>query len=240
LGDPRDPIRIPIVHEDRSVIALDKPSGWMLVPFNWQRTQRNLQAAITSSIEAPDVWARSRNLRFLRHVHRLDAETTGVLLLARSPGAVRTYSDLFKSRQMVKTYLAIVSGNPRRTEWTCRAKLGPDPRQIGRMRIDPRAGQDAETSFRVLGRNGPRVLIEARPVTGRTHQIRLHLLDAGLSVVGDPLYGHGEVGSTLPPRHVVFPMALRAIGLDYVDPFLRRPVNIRAPSAPFIKAFGFQ
>src|SRR5213593_2527572 len=90
--------QIPILYEDRSVLAIDKPRGWMLVPFSWQRTDRNLQAALSSSIAAKDFWARSRNIRFLRFVHRLDAETTGVLLFAKSPGATKSYSRLFESR----------------------------------------------------------------------------------------------------------------------------------------------
>ena len=74
---------IPILFEDRAVVAIDKPAGWMLVPFSWQKTSRNLQAAISSSIAAGDFWARSRGLKFLRHVHRLDSDTSGVLLLAK-------------------------------------------------------------------------------------------------------------------------------------------------------------
>jgi 23S rRNA pseudouridine1911/1915/1917 synthase len=93
---------IPILYEDRAVLAIDKPRGWMLVPFSRQRTGRNLQAALASSIAAKDFWARSRNLKFLRFVHRLDAETTGILLCAKSPGAVRTYGELFESRRMEK------------------------------------------------------------------------------------------------------------------------------------------
>ena len=87
------------------MLAVDKPRGWMLVPFTWQRTNRNLQAAITSSIAAGHFWARSRNLKFLRHVHRLDSDTTGILLFAKSPGALDTFSELFETRQMAKRYL---------------------------------------------------------------------------------------------------------------------------------------
>src|SRR5499425_866536 len=97
-----DGTRIAILHEDRAVLAIDKPRGWMLVPFSWQKTSRNLQAALTSSIAAGDFWARSRSLKFLRFVHRLDAETTGILLWAKSPGAVKTFGDLFESRRMEK------------------------------------------------------------------------------------------------------------------------------------------
>src|SRR4029077_20737636 len=89
--------QIPILYEDRSVLAIDKPPGWMLVPFSWQKTRRNLQAALGSVSAARDFWARSRNLKFLRFVHRLDAETTGVLLMAKSLGAVDSYGELFES-----------------------------------------------------------------------------------------------------------------------------------------------
>src|SRR5262245_26277911 len=115
----------------------------MLVPFSWQKTSRNLQAALTSSIAAGDFWARSRNLRFIRFVHRLDAETTGILLLAKSPGAVDTFGDLFESRKMEKVYLAAVRGSPVQKEWTCRLKLAPDPRRRGRMIVDARHGKAA-------------------------------------------------------------------------------------------------
>src|SRR5436190_19161615 len=90
-----DGISIPIVYEDRSVLAIDKPAGWLLVPNSWERTARNLQLAIESSITAGDFWAQSRNLKFLRFVHRLDAETSGILLFAKSPGAMPVYSRLF-------------------------------------------------------------------------------------------------------------------------------------------------
>src|SRR5947208_17094191 len=99
---------IAILYEDRSVMAIDKPRGWMLVPFSWQKTDRNLQAALTSSITAGDFWARSRGLRFLRFVHRLDADTSGVLLLAKSPGAVTSFGAIFESRKMEKIYFAVV------------------------------------------------------------------------------------------------------------------------------------
>src|SRR5690349_7716228 len=157
----------------------------MLVPFSWQRTGRNLQAALTSSIAAGDFWARSRNLRFLRFVHRLDAETTGILLLAKSQGAVESYGALFESRKMEKVYLAVVSGRPKSDKWTCRLKIGPDQKIRGRMRIDERIGKEAETRFQVLeGREG-NALVEARPLTGRTHQIRVHLAASGCPVLED-------------------------------------------------------
>jgi 23S rRNA-/tRNA-specific pseudouridylate synthase len=269
---------IPILYEDRAVLAIDKPRGWMLVPFTWQRTNRNLQTAILSSIEAGDYWARSRSLKFLRYVHRLDAETTGILLFAKSQGAVEAYGDLFESRQMEKTYLAVSSEVPKQTEWTCRLKLAPDERKFGRMKVDAREGKESETFFKVLQilpersqaaradkpeseiknskseiRNGsrsaltspakapassrvapgevtPRALVEAHPLTGRTHQIRVHLAASGCPVFADDLYGQR------PPRAE---MGLRAVRLAFADPFTRRPVEIRAPLDKFCREYGF-
>src|SRR5205814_771356 len=132
-----------------------------------------------------------------------DADTSGVLLFAKSPGAVQSFSDMFESRRMEKIYLAVARGVPKQTEWTCRLKLAPNPGEIGKMKVDERHGKEAETHFRVISdecrvtgitspvtrHTSPFSLIEARPVTGRTHQIRIHLAESGLPVAGDPLYG---------------------------------------------------
>jgi RluA family pseudouridine synthase len=229
-----DGTSIPILYEDRSVLAIDKPAGWMLVPYNWDKTGRNLQLAISSAILGGAFWARSRNLRFLKYVHRLDAETTGILLFAKSPGAVRTFGELFESRRMHKRYLAVVRGNPKEEQWICRARLGPDPQEHGRQRLEShaKAGKDAETHFKVIERKTGLTLIEAQPVTGRTHQIRLHLQHAGLPIIGDTMYGAPEDRSRRNP-----PMALRAVELEYQDPFLHKRVRITAPSQEFIQQF---
>lgn len=230
--------RLPILYEDRAVLAVDKPRGWMLVPFTWQRTNRNLQAAITSSIAAGHFWARSRNLKFLRHVHRLDSDTTGILLFAKSQGALDTFSELFETRQMAKRYLAVVHGTPPQPEWTCQLALAPDPEQTGRMKTSA-DGKPSETHFRVLqSKAGPLSLVEARPVTGRTHQIRVHLAEGGLPIAGDPLYGPASTARIDPAR--AFPMGLRAVELSFHDPFNRRPIHIRAPQEEFLREFGFE
>ncbi|HAV62457.1 MAG TPA: hypothetical protein DCY13_08850 [Verrucomicrobiales bacterium] len=226
---------IPILFEDRTVIAIDKPAGWMLIPYTWQRTNRNLQAAIDSSIAGGAFWAKSRNLKRLQHLHRLDAETTGILLLAKSQGALKGIGDLFEQRQMEKVYLAIVAGEPKQTEWTCDRPIGPVPKQFGRMQIDAKSGKPAETGFKLLESRAGRSLIECRPVTGRTHQIRIHLLDAGLPIVGDPLYGRPREKS--PSR--LHPMGLRSVKLAFRNPFTGRNVFVKAERSSFLEAFGF-
>jgi len=220
---------IPILYEDRSVIAIDKPAGWMLVPVSWQRTQRNLQAAILSSIEAGDFWARSRSLRFLQYIHRLDAETSGVMLFAKSRGALDAIGDLFEARQVEKVYHAVTAFEPRQKQWDCEIPLAPDPRRHGRMHDDPE-GKDAYTAFKWVASAGGRHLIECRPRTGRQHQIRLHLTLGGCPIVGDYLYGPDEGGA----------LALRASGIAYWDPFSRKPVGVRSPSLAFLRPHGFE
>lgn len=223
---------IPILYEDRSVLVLDKPAGWLMVPTSWEKTARNLQLALESSINARDFWARSRNIKFLRFVHRLDAETSGAVLFVRSPGAIRAYSELFESRNVQKTYLAVVHGVPKDLQWTC-----TDPIKAGRgVRTEPSKGvpaeppKDAETDFRVLKSKPDMALVAARPLTGRTHQIRVHLANAGHLVIGDPLYGNDK-GPAL---------ALRSIGLAYRDPFTHKTVKIMAPFEQFVRKYQFE
>lgn len=227
---------IPILFEDRSVIAIDKPAGWMLVPHSWQRTDRNLQTALQSSIAAGHFWARSRNLKFLRFIHRLDADTTGVMLFGKSLGAVEAFGELFETRRMEKRYLAIVHGLPRDAEWTRTDRLAPDPQVNGRIRVDARNGKDCETHFQVLRTKDNLALVEAHPTTGRQHQIRVHLLASGHPILGDPLYGPS---AQLPPRQRP-PLALRAVELSYRDPFTKRPIRILAPAEQWLRGFGLE
>jgi 23S rRNA pseudouridine1911/1915/1917 synthase len=242
-------IIIPILYEDRAVLALDKPGGWMLAPDSWDRTGRNLQLALQSSLNAGDFWARSRNLKYLRFIHRLDAETTGITLFAKSHGALRVYSELFEARGVEKFYLAAVQGIPKQGEWTCRFSIVPDPGMKGRMKVlktprgesssPRREGRDevkeAETHFRVLNTSQGTALIEARPITGRTHQIRVHLAAAGHPVLGDALYGTAETALSRGRQR----LALRAWRLAYRDPFQKRMVRIEAPEEEFLREWGF-
>ncbi|MDB6019132.1 MAG: pseudouridine synthase, partial [Pedosphaera sp.] len=216
-------------------MAVDKPAGWLLAPDSWDQTGRNLQLALQSSLNAGDFWAHSRNLKYLRFIHRLDAETTGVLLLAKSPGALRAFSEMFETRSVEKRYLAVVHGVPKEKEWTCNLPLIADPAMKGRMRIatpgrraaprvsDPEMRtqnsallpKDAETQFRVVATLANAAVIEAHPTTGRTHQIRVHLAAAGHPIVGDALYGTDKAAASKGRQRI----ALRAVRLAFRDPF---------------------
>jgi RluA family pseudouridine synthase len=219
-----DGTRVDILYEDRSVLAIDKPPGWMLAPVSWDKTSRNLHRALMLSMQAGEFWARSRNLRYIRFIHRLDTDTSGVVLLARNAGVLSVMSRLFETRQMRKKYLAVVAGVPKQKSWTCHAKITSEPDNEGRMRIDERNGREAETAFVVLEQGPGGALIEASPLTGRTHQIRVHLAAAGHPILGDALYG--ERGPAL---------ELRAVEIAYTDPFQKRPVRILAPTAKFLR-----
>jgi hypothetical protein len=158
----------------------------------------------------------------------------------KSPGAVRSYGELFESREMEKMYLAIIDGAPAKNEWACRASIGEESCSPKRMKVDERRGKPAETHFKVLAVANGRALIEAQPVTGRTHQIRVHLAQSGNPVVGDVLYGKRRAEDSAPyPARTDYPLALRSILLAYRDPFTGRRVQIKAPVDEFLKTYNF-
>lgn len=150
--------------------------------------------------------------------------------MVKSAGAVDAFSELFEGRRMEKTYLAVVTGGPKQMEWTCELKLAPDKQRFHKMKVDPRHGKDATTHFKILRRRGEFSLVEARPVTGRTHQIRVHLAESGLPVVSDELYG------TLRGN---LPLGLRAVRMGYTDPYTKKRVEIHAPVENFLRQYGF-
>jgi RluA family pseudouridine synthase len=182
---------IPVVYEDDSLLALDKPAGLLTSPDRYDPMRPNLMKLLHAGIAAQKPWARERNLAYLSNAHRLDFETSGVILLAKTKPVLVALADLFGSEKPLKQYIALASGAPTTDTFEVDAPLGQHPLKIGVMRVDKKNGKKSMTRFHVL-ENFPRsgyVLLKCEPLTGRTHQIRVHALDAGFKLVGDTLYG---------------------------------------------------
>ncbi|MEM7233902.1 MAG: RluA family pseudouridine synthase [Planctomycetota bacterium] len=142
-------------------------------------------------------------------VHRLDGFTTGVLILGRSAKGARGLTQQFEAGEVKKTYLARVTGHNERDGFRCDEALSPATGPRGARSIDPN-GKPASTLVRVLERfDDGTSIVEAKPLTGRTHQIRLHLAHAGLPIIGDALYGDAELGD---------PLKLHALAIELRHP----------------------
>ena len=169
----------PLLHEDGSVLAFAKPPGLLMHPVG-----RDFAWGLINL-------ARDRFPGEDLHLgHRLDRETSGVVVVSRSAEANRRVKEAFKARACVKTYWAIVRGRPEWEEVTVDAPLGPDTESPVRLKQAVRPdGAAALTEVRVLRRLAAHTLVSCRPRTGRTHQIRVHLEHLGLPILGDRLYG---------------------------------------------------
>lgn len=178
-----DPSRLLLI--DAHLVAIDKPAG---VPA--QATPENARAGIDAAVSA---LLHSRGEPgFAGIVHRLDRDTSGVMVLARTPDAVRALSEAFRSGAVRKRYLALAAGNPAEDAFEVDRPLGRDRRHPAHRAADPH-GEKARTSFRVLARHAGHGVaacrMDAAPATGRTHQIRVHAALAGHPLLGDRLYG---------------------------------------------------
>src|SRR5262249_46333179 len=131
-------ITIVVLYEDRYLMAVDKPPGLLVAPAHWERTSRNLMLMLREGVERGVEWARRRSLRFIANAHRLDAETSGVLLLAKNRPALSKMSDRFEERRVEKIYWAIVEGRPEREEFTVDAPIAQHKTLKGVMAIDRR------------------------------------------------------------------------------------------------------
>jgi RluA family pseudouridine synthase len=182
---------IPVLYEDEHLLALDKPAGLLTSPDRYDPLRPNLMKLLHAAIAAGKSWAQERHLNYLSNAHRLDFETSGVILLAKNKPALVALADLFGSEKPAKKYLALARGEAPQDKFEVDARLAPHPVKIGLMRVDPKNGKRSKTNFEVL-ENFPLfgyVLLRCELLTGRTHQIRVHAAHAGLKIIGDELYG---------------------------------------------------
>jgi RluA family pseudouridine synthase len=166
-----------ILYQDDALLVVNKPAGLSTLPDGYNPSLPHIKSVLEQ--QAGPLWI----------VHRLDKETSGVLLLARSAVAHRSLNTQFEKHLVSKVYHALVVGTPEWQEKTVRLPLRPNGDRQHRTVIDPQAGKPAVTHLKVLERFGQYSLVEAIPETGRTHQIRAHLSALGLSIAGDKLYG---------------------------------------------------
>lgn len=169
-----------VLHQDESLLVIDKPAGLPALPDGYDAAAPHLKSAL-------EPW-----FGRLWTVHRLDRQTSGVLLLARSARAHRELNRQFQGRRVDKVYHALVAGEPLWTEKLVERPLRPDGDRRHRTVVDASAGKPAATRLEVLERFSGFCLLAARPQTGRTHQIRVHLCAERLPILCDSLYGGGE------------------------------------------------
>lgn len=180
---------IPILFEDDRLLALSKPAGLLVSPDRYDAARPNLMKLLHRDIERGAPWARERQLAYLMNAHRLDFETSGVILLAKDKPALVELATQFGSEKPAKRYAALVRGSVPHPVFETEAKLAPHPLRPGLMRVDSRNGKRSRTEFSVRERFSGYLLLECRPKTGRTHQIRAHLKSLHLPLVGDEMYG---------------------------------------------------
>ena len=211
--------RIPlaVIHEDAALIVIDKPAGLVVhpAPGNPERTLVNALIAHCGASLSGIGGVRRPGI-----VHRLDKDTSGLMVVAKTDAAHAALAAQFAARTVERAYRALVWGVPHPAQGTIEGNIGRSPRNRKKMALVRRGGRPALTRYRVLARYGAVAsLVECRLATGRTHQIRVHLASRGHPVIGDPVYGRATAA-----RRAALPAAARtavdALGRQALDAYL--------------------
>jgi 23S rRNA pseudouridine1911/1915/1917 synthase len=231
---------IPVLFEDEFLLAINKPAGLLVSPDRNAPERPSLMQLLHRAIAAGAPWAKSRAVSYLSHCHRLDAETTGVFLLAKSKPILSDLLNLFGSEKPVRRFAALVRGSVEQDPFTVNAKIAPHPLKPGLMQVDASAGKRAVTEFTVRERFAGYSFLECRPFTDRPHQIRVHLRHVRHPLLGDAAYRGPPLWlSSLKPnyrlkegkteRALLSRPALHAEHLSFEHPMTSQPVEISAP-----------
>jgi RluA family pseudouridine synthase len=223
-----------VIYEDECVIAFDKPSGLLIAPDRWDKTKANLMDMVHAKMGDG-----------VANVHRIDADTSGVVLCTKTKVALDFISGQFQSKTVQKLYHAIVVGVPGQDAYAVDLVIKEDEAKPGRMCVVKKHGKTSRTEFAVVGKF-PAVAgrpsfthLECRPLTGRTHQIRIHLAATGTPILNDPFYGddtalrlsdlkRGYKGRA-DEKPLIARLALHAAELTFKHPLTKEPCTVRAP-----------
>jgi RluA family pseudouridine synthase len=215
-------LAVPVIFYDDATLVVNKPAGLPVLPDGYDRQAPFLTGVLQADFGR--LWV----------VHRLDKYASGVLIYARTAVAHRILNDQFAGRQVEKIYHALVSGNPDWQEMHVTLPLRVDGDRRHRSVIDQRKGKPAETDLAVLTPFSVYTLVEARPKTGRTHQIRAHLAAIGFPIVADELYGDGlplyvpNAPREKPETLLIDRLALHAWSLSIRHPTSREVITLQA------------
>ena len=216
-----EPMELRILYEDERVIVVDKAQGVVVHPGagNWRGT------LVSGILHHCGRIGRQFPAERLRPgiVHRLDKDTSGVLVVAKDPQAHEELAAQFRVRTVHKVYYALLLGALTRARGVVDLPIGRDPRNRQRFAVTDRGGKPARTAYRVVRVDGSHSLVRFTPTTGRTHQLRVHALALGSPIVGDPIYGRAD--PSLPGATLM----LHAYSLRIVLPGQSRERLFRAP-----------
>jgi len=199
-----------IIHEDQYLIVVDKPAGLPVLPDGWEKDSEYLVKLLEEEYGKIFI------------VHRLDKITSGVMVFARDAETHRALNIQFENHDAQKTYHAILERNPKWEEKVAKHPLRANVGHKHRTMVDDRNGKPSETRFRVMKRYQESALVEAKPMTGRTHQIRVHAYALGHPLVEDVLYGARD-------RYGLQRPMLHAQSLSFTHPATNEKVKFSTP-----------
>lgn len=230
-------ITLDILYEDDAIVAVNKPSGLLITPDRWDRGIVTLQDMLREYLRRKTDVGDHPNIRV---VHRLDKDTSGVVLLAKGVKAQSYLSKQFEKGEISKTYYAIVRGNIAETDGMINEPLMESPKKPGTMVVNEK-GKKSITLFKVLERYGEFTLVEANPLTGRTHQVRVHFADKGYPLAIDPIYGDSQPvflsglkknykqKPSEPEKPVINRLSLHAFRISFKEPTEEKTLVLEAP-----------